>query len=243
MEQSGFRSKRQTKDNLVTLTQKAKESFERGWKTITVFFDLASAFDKVWHDGLIYKSNELGVPLYLLNILISFFKDRFFEIKIGSFTSARFKATRGCPQGACVSPATYKAYSNDTPLSNTKNVSYALLFADDLVHFRMFKKYNQGIENEINKYIQSLVNWASTWRMSFAPQKTTFTVFNAKNDDTLIKRINLTMNGTKISYERNPKFLGITFDPNLNFEEHSLKIREKAIDRLSVIKILSHETW
>ena len=140
VEQSGFRSKRQTKDNLVTLTQKAKESNERGWKTITVFFDLASAFDKVWHDGLIYKLNELGVPLYLLNILISFLKDRFFEIKIGSFTSARFKATRGCPQGACVSPSMYMAYSNDTPLSNTKNVSYALLFADDLVHFRLFKK-------------------------------------------------------------------------------------------------------
>jgi hypothetical protein len=52
-QQSGFRQKRQTKDNIFFLTQKAIESLNRGKKLCTIFFDIASAFDKVWHDGLI----------------------------------------------------------------------------------------------------------------------------------------------------------------------------------------------
>ena len=32
-----------------------------------IFFDIASAFDKVWHNGLIYKLVEMKLPLYLVN--------------------------------------------------------------------------------------------------------------------------------------------------------------------------------
>ncbi|CAF1064073.1 unnamed protein product, partial [Brachionus calyciflorus] len=54
-QQSGFRQKRQTKDNLVHLLQKSIEQFNRRRKICAIFFDIASAFDKVWHNGLIYK--------------------------------------------------------------------------------------------------------------------------------------------------------------------------------------------
>ena len=44
---------RQTKDNFLYLIQKkSREGFNDDKKT---FFDVAAAFDKVWHLGLIYK--------------------------------------------------------------------------------------------------------------------------------------------------------------------------------------------
>ncbi len=46
-QQSGFRAKRQTKDNIFFLTQKAAEALNRGKKMCFIFFDIASAFDKV----------------------------------------------------------------------------------------------------------------------------------------------------------------------------------------------------
>jgi hypothetical protein len=40
-QQSGFRQKRQTKDNIFFLTQKATETLNRGKKMCTIFFDIA----------------------------------------------------------------------------------------------------------------------------------------------------------------------------------------------------------
>ena len=51
-QQSGFRNHRQTKDNLLFITQKISEQFNRRKKVLAIFFDIAAAFDKVWHKGL-----------------------------------------------------------------------------------------------------------------------------------------------------------------------------------------------
>jgi hypothetical protein len=75
-QQSGFRQKRQTKDNIFCLTQKAIETLNRGKKMCTIFFDIASAFDKVWHDGLIYKLIKLKFPKYTIVWLKQFLTAR-----------------------------------------------------------------------------------------------------------------------------------------------------------------------
>ena len=50
--QSGFRHGRQTRDNISFLAQKVKEQFNKNGQVLSIFFDIASAFDKVWHRGL-----------------------------------------------------------------------------------------------------------------------------------------------------------------------------------------------
>ena len=54
-QQSGFRKHRGVKDNLTFLTQKILETFNRKKKMCCLFFDISKAFDKVWHNGLLYK--------------------------------------------------------------------------------------------------------------------------------------------------------------------------------------------
>ena len=53
------------------------------------------------------------------------------------------------------------------------------------------------------------------------------------------KSLNLTINGQKISFEKNPKFLGIKFDGYLNGSEHIEEIKEKTKNRLNILRILS----
>ena len=48
--QSGFRSKRRTTDNLFYLTQKVKENFCRRKKVLCLLFDIKKAFDTVNHN-------------------------------------------------------------------------------------------------------------------------------------------------------------------------------------------------
>ena len=53
-QQSGFRNNRLTKDNLIFMIQKILETFGNRKKACCIFFDIQAAFDKIWHDGLIY---------------------------------------------------------------------------------------------------------------------------------------------------------------------------------------------
>ena len=41
------------------------------------FLDISKAFDKVWHEGLIYKLESTGISGHLLNLFHSFLNDRY----------------------------------------------------------------------------------------------------------------------------------------------------------------------
>jgi hypothetical protein len=103
-QQSGFRAKRQTKDNIFFLTQKAAESLNRGKKMCSIFFDIASAFDKVWHNGLLYKMIKLNFPKYIILWLKNFLFNRLFAIRINNVKTDNFIIGAGVPQGAVLSP-------------------------------------------------------------------------------------------------------------------------------------------
>ena len=68
----------QTNDNLIVLTQKAMEATNYDEKMIGIFFDIASAFDKVWHQGLLYKLAEINTPYYIIKIVGELPKNRMF---------------------------------------------------------------------------------------------------------------------------------------------------------------------
>ena len=60
-QQNGFRSKRNTNDNLFKLTQSLKQNNKKGFVTSAVFLDVEKAFDPVWHTGLLHKMKKLGM--------------------------------------------------------------------------------------------------------------------------------------------------------------------------------------
>ena len=80
--QSGFRAYRQTKDNLLFISQKIQQGFNRNQKSVLILFDIASAFIKVWHNGLIWKLIKIRVPYYLVRIIQNFLHGRTFVVKI-----------------------------------------------------------------------------------------------------------------------------------------------------------------
>ncbi len=116
--QSSFRRNRQTKDNLLYLIQNAQEAFNCEEKAFTIFFDVAAALDKVWHNGLLYKLFELKVPLYLILIIKSFLEGRTFTVKIDGKESGTFIILCGVPQGGVFSPTLFSIYINNIPLAN-----------------------------------------------------------------------------------------------------------------------------
>ncbi len=101
--QSGFRRLRQTRDNLIHLIQKGIESFNRKKKICAIFFDIQSAFDKIWHDGLIFKLLSIKIPIYIINWCIQFLDSRSFTVNLNGCSSNKYKISAGVLQGAVLS--------------------------------------------------------------------------------------------------------------------------------------------
>ena len=60
--QSGFRPLHQTSDHITRLIQEGLESINQDKYMGVLLVDLASAFDKVWHHGLLYKLHQYKIP-------------------------------------------------------------------------------------------------------------------------------------------------------------------------------------
>ena len=66
--QSGFRPGDSTTNQLLYLLDEIHQAFDgtESYEVRAVFFDISKAFDKVWHDGLIFKLRQNGISGKLL---------------------------------------------------------------------------------------------------------------------------------------------------------------------------------
>ena len=93
-----------------------------------VFLDISKAFDKVWHDGLIFKLQTYGIDGKLLKLLKSYLKDRQQRVLLNGQTSSWKNVLAGVPQGSVLGPLLFLIYINDLPDGLT---SICKIFADD----------------------------------------------------------------------------------------------------------------
>ena len=125
--QSGFRPGDSCINQLLSITLDIFTSLEvRG-----VFLDVSKAFDKVWHDGLIYliyKLKQNGIKDKLLCLLIDFLKNRQQRVVLNGQFSSWTKVNAGVPQGSILGPLLFLFYISDLPNSLHSN---SKLFADD----------------------------------------------------------------------------------------------------------------
>jgi hypothetical protein len=80
----------------------------------SVFLNVQQAFDKVWHEGLLYelKSKLPDQPYVVLKLYLEV---RYFQDKIDHTLSDFHVITAGVPQGSDVGPLLYLIYTADAP--------------------------------------------------------------------------------------------------------------------------------
>ena len=104
-------------------------------------FCVSKAFDRVWHDGLIYKLKRCGVSGSLLSLVESFLKDKKQRTVLNGQNSSWRDSSAGVPQGSILGPLFFLVYINDLTEYLRCNVK---LFADDTSLFTVVQDSNSA---------------------------------------------------------------------------------------------------
>ena len=74
--QSGFGSGDSCINQLLFINHEILNAFEKGLEVRGMFLDISKAFDKVWHDGLVFNLRQNGISGDIMNILQEFIRNR-----------------------------------------------------------------------------------------------------------------------------------------------------------------------
>ena len=163
--QSGFKPGDSCINQLLSITPEIYQSFDERPDASSVFLDISKAFDKVWHDGIIFKLKQNGISGNLLNLLSNFLRNRKQRVVLNGQTSSWADVNAGVPQGSILGPLFFLIYINDLADDLSSN---AKLFADDTSLFSVIHNANTTAK-ELNNDLVKINRWAYQWKMSFNP--------------------------------------------------------------------------
>ena len=134
--QSGFRPGDSTVNQLLSVTHKIYSAFLlrefTSRETRAMFLGIPKAFDKVWHDDLLFKLKSYGISDCLFTLIEDFLRNHQQRVVLNRKHFGGSSVTAGVPQGSVLGPLFFLVYINDL----VDNISSeAKLFVDDTSFF------------------------------------------------------------------------------------------------------------
>ena len=227
--QIGFLSGYRTSDHIFTLKTIIDKYLKKEKKKLYLcFVDFRKAFDRVWHCGLLYKLQKVGISGLFYNIIKNMYTKVKVCVKTPQGLTPKFNSNIGVRQGDVLSPLLFNIFINDIPelfKNCSNNVSLenfpvpCLSYADDLV---LISTCPQGLQDQINQ----LQQYCDTWCIDINTNKTKImTISTGKN----IKRENYLFGGTEVEQVVEYKYLGIIINSKGEFSNSKTDLANKSL--------------
>ena len=230
--QYGFKAMDSTVNQLVFIVNTIYENLEKGKDICLVFLDVSKAFDKVDHEGLLLKLEQMGIAGDLLMWLKSYLNNRQQRVIINGTCSNWKSINAGVPQGSILGPLLYLVYVNDIVNDIETLIS---LFADDTSLLEVIDKHDPHTSfNKINQDLDKLKQWSDQWRSQFNESKSVYMILTKKRTEPTYPSVK--MNNIELKKVDSHTHLGLTINKNLTWNDHINKITAKASKRIDCLK-------
>ena len=222
--QHGFRKGFSTTTQLLHVIHNATEAMDKKLDHHIISFDFSKAFDKVPHSLLLQKIRAYKFNDKVCDWIEEWLSDRVSEVSVNGAHSTSFRVLSGVPQGSVLGPLLFLLFIEDMP--NRVKFSQCRLYADDTLLCS-----NYPSPAELQSDVDELVLWACKWGMTFNPLKCTHMQIGKDKPD-----FDIAINGTAIPSSDNMKYLGVSIDSSLSWDNHIHKIVRKANRQLGMLK-------
>ena len=235
--QSGFTPGDSGTNQLLSLIHDVHSAFDdiSCLEVRSVYLDMSKAFDKVWHEGLLFKLKQNGIDGKLLDLFANYLSNRRQRVVLNGKSSDWAPILSGVPQGSVLGPLLFLIFINDLEAGIISQIKF---FADDTSLYSVVKDPEISAR-ELNHDLEVINNWAKQWKMSFNPDPTkpaNEILFSHKR----LKPVHppLFFNGIEVKRVTEHKHLGLILDPLLNFAAHFKEKIAKARKGIGLIKHL-----
>jgi hypothetical protein len=193
------------------------EAFEHKKYCTSDFLDVSQAFDKVWHEGLLFKIWHT-LPSYF-NLLRSYLRDRTFRIKIPDQKSDMFPIQAGVPQGSVLGPILFVLYTSDFPTTNNTTTG---TFADDTVILATHDDPRTAAQ-QLRQNFNLTQDWLKEWRIKINETKSVQITFTLRKGRCPPVKIN----NVEIPFAAVTKYLGMHMGHKLSWRDHIVKKKKQ----------------
>ena len=232
-DQFGFRPKHSTNMAIIKLVNKIVQAANNDEITAGLFLDLSKAFDTIKHDILLDKMAHYGIRGLALEWFRNYLSNRKQFVDYNSHNSELKLINTGMPQGSILGPLGFIIYVNDIP-NSVPNLSL-ILYADDTSAFTSHKDIST-LNNIMNDGLFKLNKWFQSNKLSLNTKKSNVMLFGTHiKTNQYRNELKVSIENAEIECVNACKFLGVTIDQNLTWENHINQLTKKCSSSIGML--------
>lgn len=226
--QHGFRKGLSTVTQLTEVVHDLALCINNCSQTDIILLDLSKAFDRVCHNKLISKLENIIGDGEITNWVEDFVSDRQQFVVFEGALSGTAPVKSGVPQGSVLGPLLFLIYINDI----TANIDCKIkLFADDCIIYREINDCDD--HTALNISLDKIAHWCAEWQMSINLTKTVCMTVTRKK---VPSEFTYTINNTPLQRVTQQKYLGVTLTSELRWDAHISNVTAAALRKLFFIR-------
>lgn len=208
---------------------------------IATFVDIKGAFDFTRFETIREAAIDFGIEEWIIAWIENMLKTRTIKAALGE-AEIKYNATRGCPQGGCLSPLLWSMVVNSL-LERLIEAGFTVVgYADDAVILRFGgRRLELTLCELMNEALKIVEKWCHEKGLSVNPDKSQLIRFSKGIQTSKLKPIR--MYGKEITRVKQTKYLGLTIDENLNWGKHIDNVVQKAKNSLWASRAMISKNW